>query len=177
MQDHELLMQLRTEETRESAFSTLVSTYQSKVYNIVRKMVIDHEDTNDIVQETFVKVWHKVAEFKGESQLYTWIYRVATNEALQFLRKRKRRMLFWSDNSDLENYLADDVALNGDEIQLKLQKAILKLPDRQRLVFNLKYFEELKYEEISEILNTSVGSLKANYHHAVKKIEKFINED
>lgn len=177
MQDDELLMQLRIEETRESAFSILVKTYQMKVYNIVRKMVIDHDDTNDIVQETFVKVWHKVADFKGESQLYTWIYRIATNEALQFLRKRKRRMLFWSDNSDLESHLAEDPALNGDEIQFKLQKAILKLPDRQRLVFNLKYFEELRYEEISVILDTSVGSLKASYHHAVKKIEKLINED
>jgi len=139
-------------------------------------MVINHDDANDVVQDTFIKVWKNLKGFRSDSNLYTWIYRIATNEALTFLQKKKRKYLFVSIdyNSKLAKNLADDNFYNGDEIQLRLQKALLKLPDKQRLVFNMKYYDEMKYDEISNILGTSVGALKASYHLAVKKIEKFI---
>ncbi len=142
-------------------------------------MVLDHESSDDIAQETFVKVWSNLDKFKGDSKLYTWIYRIATNEALTHLRKKKRR--FFLPIGDVENELVSvleaDMYYSGDEIQLKLQKALLKLPEKQRLVFNMKYFEEMKFKDIAEVMEVSVGSLKAQYHHAVKKIEKFIKED
>jgi RNA polymerase sigma-70 factor (ECF subfamily) len=142
-------------------------------------MVLDHESSDDIAQETFVKVWSNLDKFKGDSKLYTWIYRIATNEALTHLRKKKRR--FFLPIGDVENELVSvletDIYYSGDEIQLKLQKALLKLPEKQRLVFNMKYFEEMKFKDIAEVMEVSVGSLKAQYHHAVKKIEKFIKED
>jgi len=153
--------------------------YQEKVYWVIRRMVIDHESSDDIAQETFVKVWKNLDKFKGESKLYTWIYRIATNEALTHLRKKKRR--FFLPIGDLENELIStleaDTYYNGDEIQLKLQRAILTLPEKQRLVFNMKYFEELKFREIAEVLEVTIGNLKAQYHHAVKKIEKYLKED
>ncbi len=139
-------------------------------------MVIDHDDTDDLVQDVFIKVWKHVGNFREDAQLYTWIYRIATNECLNFLRKKKNK--FFLPIHDVQNELSEKLDsshyIDGDEIQLKLQKALLKLPDKQRLVFNMKYFDEMKYEEISEITNTTVGSLKANYHHAVKKIEAFL---
>ncbi len=142
-------------------------------------MVIDHDDADDLVQETFVKVWKNLGSFREDAQLYTWIYRIATNECLNFLRKKKNK--FFLPIHDVQHELTQKLEggnhIDGDEIQLKLQKALLKLPDKQRLVFNMKYFEEMKYEEISEITDTSVGSLKANYHHAVKKIEEFLKQD
>ena len=153
--------------------------YQEKVYWVIRRMVLDHESSDDIAQETFVKVWSNLDKFKGDSKLYTWIYRIATNEALTHLRKKKRR--FFLPIGDVENELVSvletDIYYSGDEIQLKLQKALLKLPEKQRLVFNMKYFEEMKFKDIAEVMEVSVGSLKAQYHHAVKKIEKFIKED
>ena len=142
-------------------------------------MVIDHDAADDAAQETFVKVWKNIESFKGDSKLYTWIYRIATNEALNHLRKKKRR--FFIPIGDIEHELSSsldtDIYYSGDEIQLKLQKALLKLPEKQRLVFNMKYFEEMKFKDIAEVIDVSVGSLKAQYHHAVKKIEKFIKED
>jgi len=142
-------------------------------------MVIDHDDSDDLVQETFVKVWNNLDSFRQDSQLYTWIYRIATNECLNFLRKKKNK--FFLPIHDVQNELTHKLEsgnhLDGDEIQLKLQKALLTLPNKQRLVFNMKYFDDMKYKEISEITDTSVGSLKANYHHAVKKIELFLKED
>ena len=153
--------------------------YQEKVYWVIRRMVLDHESSDDIAQETFVKVWSNLDKFKGDSKLYTWIYRIATNEALAHLRKKKRR--FFLPIGDVENELVSvletDIYYSGDEIQLKLQKALLKLPKKQRLVFNMKYFEEMKFKDIAEVMEVSVGSLKAQYHHAVKKIEKFLKED
>lgn len=141
-------------------------------------MVISHDDADDIVQEVFVKVWNNLDTFKGESSLFTWIYRIATNECLQFLRKRRNQSWFRADiTEEMENALVSETHLDADEVQLKLQKAILKLPDKQRLVFNLKYFEDLSYEEIADITDTSVGSLKASYHHATKKIEEFLASD
>lgn len=140
-------------------------------------MVIDHDDANDLVQEVFIKVWKNIEKFREDAKLYTWIYKIATNECLTFLTKKKKR--FFLPLVDVENELSAKIDTNasitGDEIQLKLHKALLKLPDKQRIVFNMKYFDEMKYDEIAEITNTSVGALKASYHHAVKKIEEIIN--
>ena len=142
-------------------------------------MVIDHDDADDLVQDIFVKVWKNLGSFREDSKLYTWIYRIATNECLTFLKKKKRK--FFVPINDVASELSDKLdagdQISGDEIQLKLQKALLKLPDKQRMVFNMKYFDEMKFQEISDITNTSVGALKASYHHAVKKIEEFINDD
>lgn len=156
----------------------LVRTYQQRVYWLVRKMVIDHDDSDDITQEVFIKIHKAIDNFREDSQLYTWIYRIATNECLSFLNKKKRR--FFLPIEDVSGELSSriDTApdITGDEIQKKLQKAILTLPDKQRLVFNMKYFEDLPYEDIAEITNTSVGALKASFHHAVKKIEDYLSE-
>ncbi|TDB64618.1 RNA polymerase sigma factor [Arundinibacter roseus] len=176
MSDEELLILYRNLDTRRNAFNQLVRTYQQKVYWMVRKIVIDHDDANDITQEVFIKAWSGLENFRGDSRLYTWLFRVAHNESVNFLKKKRRR--FFVPIHDVEGELADklesDPLMGGDEIQLKLQKALLKLPEKQRLVFNLKYFEELPYEEIAEITGTSVGALKASYHWATKKIEDFL---
>lgn len=142
-------------------------------------MVIDHDDANDLTQDIFVKVWSNLTKFRGDSSLFTWVYRIATNECLNFLQKKKRRfMLPIADVSkELESKIDSGDMITGDEIQIKLQKALIKLPDKQRVVFNMKYFDEMKFDEISEITGTSVGALKASYHHAVKKIELFLSED
>lgn len=142
-------------------------------------MVIDHDDANDVTQEVFIKVWKNLDNFRAESQLYTWVYRIATNECLNFLSKKKRKnLLSWSSaEKELGEKIDDTIHMEGSHVQMVLQKALLKLPDKQRLVFNMKYFDEMKYEDISEITGTSVGALKASYHHAVKKIEEFINVD
>ncbi len=142
-------------------------------------MVIDHDDADDLVQEVFVKVWKNIDDFREDAQLFTWVYRIATNECLNFLRKKKNRFFIpiHDVQHELSRKLDSSSYVDGDEIQIKLQKALLKLPDKQRLVFNMKYFDELKYEEIAEITETSVGSLKASYHHAVKKIEESLKSD
>lgn len=156
----------------------LVRAYQQRVYWLVRKMVIDHDDSDDITQEVFIKIHKAIDNFREDSQLYTWIYRIATNECLSFLNKKKRRFFLPIEDVSKELSSRIDTApdITGDEIQKKLQKAILTLPDKQRLVFNMKYFEDLPYEDISEITNTSVGALKASFHHAVKKIEEYLSE-
>lgn len=172
-----LLDRLRDPATRREAFPVLVKEYQRRVYGIVRKMVIDHDDADDIVQEVFVKVWHNIEKFKGESGLFTWVYRIATNESLQFLRKRKNIISFAEDVSEsIDRQFGSADGPGGEEIEKKLQKAILQLPDKQRLVFNLKYYDELSYEEIAEITETSVGALKASYHHATTKIEEYLQQ-
>ncbi|MDG1517779.1 MAG: RNA polymerase sigma factor [Flavobacteriales bacterium] len=177
--DEDIIDKIKDNKTVDYGFNLLMEKYQEKVYWVIRRMVIDHESSDDIAQETFVKVWKNLDKFKGESKLYTWIYRIATNEALTHLRKKKRR--FFLSIGDIENELMStleaDIYYSGDVIQLKLQKAILTLPEKQRLVFNMKYFEELKFREIAEVLEVTVGSLKAQYHHAVKKIEKYLKED
>ena len=179
MEDKELLEQFKNPTSKNFAFNQLVRKYQEKIYWITRKMVIDHDDANDLTQNVFIKVWKKLDSFKGTSQLYTWIYRIATNECLTFLKKKRRR--FFVSVTDVENELSNKIDtshhIDGDEIALKLEKAILTLPDKQRLVFNMKYFEELKYQQITEITGTSIGSLKASYHHAVKKIEEILSHD
>jgi len=156
----------------------LVRTYQKRVYWHARKMVIDHDDADDVTQEVFIKIHKSIAGFREDAQLFTWIYRIATNECLTFLQRKKRR--FFLPIGDVEGELSSKLDnsphVSGDEIQLQLQKALLKLPDKQRLVFNMKYYDDMPYEEISKITNTSVGALKASYHHAVKKIENFLSE-
>lgn len=172
-----LLEKLRDPRGRREVFPLVVKEYQRRVYSIVRKMVIDHDDADDIVQEVFVKVWHNIEKFKGDSGLFTWIYRIATNESLQFLRKRKNNVALEDDLSEcFANQLSSVDSLDGEEIELRLQKAILQLPDKQRLVFNMRYYEELSYEEIADITETSVGALKASYHHAATKIEEYLNQ-
>jgi RNA polymerase sigma-70 factor (ECF subfamily) len=150
--------------------------YQKRVYMHIRRLLIDHDDTDDVLQNTFIKVWKNLEGFNRDSQLFTWIYRIATNESITFLNKKKRRFFIPIINVEHEliSKLESDVNFSGDKIQLKLQKAILTLPEKQRVVFNMKYYDELKYEEIAEITGTSVGALKASYHHAVKKIEDYV---
>ena len=179
LEDHELVEKLAGEDTRNFAFNQLVRKYQERIYWHVRKMVLDHDDTDDVVQEVFIKVWNNLHRFRQDSRLYTWIYRIATNECLNFLKKKKRvSLMSLTDYQDvLVSKLDMSIQIDGDAVEIKLQKALLTLPDKQRLVFNMKYFDDMKYEEIAEITGTSVGSLKASYHHAVKKIEKFINQN
>jgi RNA polymerase sigma-70 factor (ECF subfamily) len=179
LEDKELLQKIRNPETRNYGFNMLVRAYQQRVYWLVRKMVIDHDDADDLTQEIFIKVHKSIDQFREDSQLFTWIYRIATNECLSYLtRKKKRFFIPIEDMSEILTSKLDSSAhVGGDEIQKKLQKAILTLPDKQRLVFNLKYFEEMPYEEMAGITKTSVGALKASFHHAVKKIEDFLSAD
>lgn len=174
--DQKILELCRKAESSNYGFNLLVQKYQEKVYLHIRRLVINHSDADDVVQDTFIKVWKNLEKFRSESNLFTWIYRIATNEAMSFLQKKKRKYLFTTIdfNTKLSKNLEDDSYFTGDEIQLKLQNALLTLPDKQRLVFNMKYYDELKYEEMSEITGTSTGALKASYHIAVKKIEKYI---
>jgi RNA polymerase sigma-70 factor (ECF subfamily) len=173
IEDATLITQFQNETTRTQAFEALVRKYQRRLYGHIRHMVISHADTDDLLQEVFVKVWQHLANFRGEAQLQTWLYRIATNECLSFLRKKRLR--FWHPlQEQLTEALESGVYIEGDKVQLALQRALLTLPDKQRLVFNMRYFEELPYEQMSEILGTSVGALKASYHLAVKKIEKHL---
>lgn len=178
-QDAELLSMFKTREGKEQAFNILVTTYQEKIYHTVRRLVIIHEDADDIVQNTFIKVWKNIDQFREDSRLYTWVYRIAINEALSFLKSKKIRSLFFMDSYEvkLAQSLTDDNFFHGDEVQRKLQTAILRLPEKQRAVFNMRYFDELSYDEMSEISGTSVGALKASYHIAAKKITEFITSD
>jgi RNA polymerase sigma factor (sigma-70 family) len=177
LEDKDLLLKIRDPETRNYGFNMLVRLYQQRVYWHVRKMVIDHDDADDLTQEVFIKVHKAIDGFREDSQLFTWIYRIATNECLTFLNRKKRRFFLPLEDigPELSNKIDTASDIGGDEIQKKLQKALLKLPDKQRLVFNMKYFEDMGYEEMSEITQTSVGALKASYHHAVKKIEDFLS--
>ncbi|CAA9250404.1 MAG: RNA polymerase ECF-type sigma factor [uncultured Adhaeribacter sp.] len=176
MEDSEILQKFLQPETRNVAFNQLIRKYQQRVYWHIRKMVIDHDDADDLTQEVFIKVWNKLADFRQDAQLYTWLYRIATNECLNFLKSKKRKFFLPLHDltEELSQKIDENAGPNGDEIQLNLQKALLRLPDKQRLVFNMRYYDELKYEEISEILGTSVGALKASYHMAVKKLKIFL---
>lgn len=177
--DSDLLEMFRVETSRNHAFQMLMLKYQKRVYWQVRRIIIDHDDANDVVQNVFVKVWKNLGTFKEASSLYTWMYRIATNESLTFLKQKRANMYvpFDSVSRSLSRKLEDDNYFSGDAIQKKLQKAILTLPDKQRIVFNMKYFDNIKYEQMSEMLDTSVGALKASYHHAVKKIEAFLKNN
>lgn len=174
--DQEILRLSQDERSREAGFRLLMKTYQRRLYWHLRKMLIDHDDTDDVLQQTWIKVWNALPAFRGDAALYTWLYRIASNNALTFLNK-KRKVLFIPIHNitpELEQKVAQNSTLSADAIERKLQLAILKLPDKQRLVFNMKYFEDITYEDMSEILGTSVGALKASYHHAVKKLEKYL---
>lgn len=174
-EDHNLIEQLRTTEKRDQAFYTLVNQYKERLYWHIRKIVISHEDTDDVLQNTFIKAWKGLENFREESSLFTWLFRIATNESLTFMTSAKKRNFVALNEAGnfLEKKLLTDPYFEGDQLQLKLQQAILQLPDKQRIVFNMRYFDELKYEDMAEILDTSVGALKASYHHAAKKIEDF----
>jgi RNA polymerase sigma-70 factor (ECF subfamily) len=174
--DEELLSKFSDENTRSYAFNLLMRKYQQRIYWHIRRIVIDHEDANDVVQNVFIKVWKSLEQFRQDSQLYTWLYRIATNESITFLKQKKRKYFIpiGDVEHELSNQLTNDVYFSGERIQLKLQQAVLKLPTQQRIIFNMKYFDRMKYEEISAVLDLTVGALKASYHHAVKKIEKYI---
>lgn len=177
MQDEKVFIaQLLNPKTQQVAFRELLQLYQKPLYNHIRNIVLNHDDTDDVLQNTFLKIFQNLSKFKGESKLFSWIYRIATNEALTFLQQKARKTGISNEEVQQKaiNKLESDVFFDGDEIQLKLQKAIALLPEKQQLVFKMKYFEELKYEEISEIVDTSVGALKASYHLAVKKIEEYL---
>ncbi len=179
MDDVELLAKIRNPETRSYGFNMLVRTYQQKIYWLVRKMVIDHDDADDVTQEVFIKVHKAIDTFREDAQLYTWLYRIATNECLSFIKRKRRR--FFLPLADVAGEMTERIeayeVAPGDEIQKKLQKALLTLPDKQRLVFNLKYYEDMSYGQMALVTGTSEGALKASYHHAVKKIEDFLKND
>ncbi|MCE5332495.1 MAG: sigma-70 family RNA polymerase sigma factor [Bacteroidales bacterium] len=175
----ELLLQLNNSHKRADAFSGIVRSYQERLYWHIRKMVLSHDDANDVLQNTFMKAWNGLDGFRGDSQISTWLYKIATNETLTFLMNKRARNLTSMDDEEmvlLQN-LQSDTYFNGNEVEMKLQKAILTLPEKQRLVFNMKYFDDITYEEMEAILGTTVGALKASYHHAVKKIEKFFENE
>jgi RNA polymerase sigma-70 factor (ECF subfamily) len=179
LKEKELIADLKTDGKKDMAFHILVKTYQEKLYWHIRRIVVSHDDADDILQNVFIKVWKNVESFREDSSLYTWLYRIATNESLSFLHKSRRQSFFSLDDqtSQIMEEPLTDKYFDGDELQTKLQAAVLRLPDKQKIVFNMKYFEEMKYEEMAEILKTSVGALKASYHHAVKKIEEFLGNE
>lgn len=176
-QENDLLARLADEKFRRKAFEDLVNAFSESLYWQIRKMVLNHDDANDVLQNTLIKVWGNIDQFRGESRLSTWLFRIAINETYTFLNKeRQRNVMSMTDLEDvMVQRLQSDPYFSGDEATVLLQKAILSLPDKQRLVFNMKYYDDLKYEEMSEVLGTSVGALKASYHHAVKKIEAFLH--
>jgi RNA polymerase sigma factor (sigma-70 family) len=176
--DHELIRQIKSGNQAGKAFESLVSRYQKMVYFHIRRMIIDHDDTNDVVQITFIKAWKGLENFREDARFYTWIYRIATNEALTFLKQKKRRSLIPMDDVEhqLAGQLEHDPLISSNSLQLKLHQAILTLPEKQRLVFHMRYFDEIKYEDMSQILDTSVGALKASYHHAVNKIKSYFDK-
>ncbi|MFL9481482.1 RNA polymerase sigma factor [Chitinophagaceae bacterium LWZ2-11] len=174
--DKELLHQFRQPATKEQAFTAIIKKYQEKLYWHIRRMVIEHEDANDVLQNMFIKVWNALDNFREDSQLYTWMYRIATNECLTFLEQQKKRSVvsFTDVEEGLSNKIRAEENFDANKLEWQLQLAIQELPEKQRMVFNLRYYDEMPYEEMSRILDTSEGALKASYHHAAKKIEDFI---
>ena len=176
--ENQFINALKNSDTQEIAFNKLLSDYKERLYWHVRKIVIDHDDANDVLQNTFIKVFDNINSFKQNSSIYTWMFRIATNESLNYINKKAKKIGISNEEwiAEKSDKLESDPYFEGDEVELKLQKAISKLPEKHRIVFNMRYFEEMKYEKISEILGTSEGGLKASYHHAVKKIKTYINE-
>ncbi len=174
--DAELLIQFRIPETKEKAYTSVIKKYQERLYWHIRRMVVDHDDANDVLQNVFIRVWNGLENFREDAQLYTWLYRIATNESLTFLEgQKKRSAVSLSDvESGLSNKIKADSHFDANKLEWKLQLAIQQLPEKQRLVFNLRYYDEMPYEEMSRVLETSEGALKASYHHAAKKIEEYI---
>ncbi len=177
--ENEFIATLLDPKTQNKAFEQLLLRYQKPIYNHIRSIVLNHDDADDVVQNTFLKIYQNLHAFKGESKLFSWMYRIATNEALSLLQKKAKQNNVNSEaiQNKYLNALEADSYFEGDAIQLKLQKAIATLPEKQQLVFKMKYFQDINYEELSEILLTSVGALKASYHHAVKKIEEYLNQN
>ena len=178
-EEKDFIQALLNPKTQEVAFQKLLRDYQRPLYHHIRNIVLNHDDADDVMQNTFIKVFRYLKDFKGDSKLFSWMYRIATNEAITFINQKAKRNGTTSEalQSRIVDNLKADVYFDGNEIQLKLQKAVALLPEKQQLVFKMKYYEELKYEEMSEILGTSVGALKASYHHAVKKIEDFVKSN
>jgi RNA polymerase sigma factor (sigma-70 family) len=174
--DKELLSLFREPATKELGFTRIIKKYQEKLYWHVRRMVVDHEDANDVLQNMFIKVWNGLENFREDSQLYTWLYRIATNESLTFIEQQKKRtsVSLSDDDTGLSQKLKADQNFDASKIEWKLQLGIQQLPEKQRIVFNLRYYDEMPYEQMSRVLETSEGALKASYHHAVKKIEQFM---
>lgn len=174
--DSELLTLFRNPSTRESAFTSIIKKYQERLYWHVRRMVVEHEDANDVLQNVFIKVWKGLENFREDAQLYTWLYRIATNECLTWIEQQKKRtsVSFDEVESNLENKIKADKDFDANKLEWKLQLAIQQLPEKQRVVFSLRYYDEMPYEEMSRVLETSEGALKASYHHAVKKVEDYI---
>ena len=174
-----ILSKFNDERTREEAFNLLIKKYQQKVYWQVRRIIINHDDADDVIQEVFIKVWKNLGSFRQDAQLFTWLYRIATNESLTFLKKKQAKNNVSLDDLTVEmsERLNTDPYFSGSEIEKKLQQALLGLPEKQRLVFNMRYYDDLKFQEISDILGTSVGALKASYHLAAKKIELYIKSN
>lgn len=175
-EDKEWVQQFRQPDTKEKAYTAIIKKYQEKLYWHIRRMVVDHEDANDVLQNVFIKVWKGLQNFREDSQLYTWLYRIATNESLSFLEQQKRRstVSFGEVEEGLSNKVKADANFDATKLEWRLQVAIQQLPEKQRVVFNLRYYDEMPYEEMSRVLETSEGALKASYHHAAKKIEEFI---
>ena len=176
--EEEILKQLRNPDTQQQSFARVVEEYSERLYWQIRKMVYSHEDANDILQDVFIKAWLNIENFRGDAKLSTWLYKIAINESITFINRSKAKMNLSIDDDDsfLINQLEGDEYFDGDNAQLILQKAVVSLPEKQRLVFQMKYFDEMKYDDISAILGTSVGALKASFHHAVKKVEAFIKK-
>ena len=176
--EEDILELVRNPDTQSEGFAHIVDEYSERLYWQIRKMVYSHDDANDILQDVFIKAWLNIDKFRGDAKLSTWLYKIAINESITFINKSKAKLNLSIDDDDsfLVNKLEGDKYFDGDRAQLLLQKAVVTLPEKQRLVFQLKYFNELKYDEMSDILGTSVGALKASYHHAVKKVEKFLKE-
>jgi RNA polymerase sigma-70 factor (ECF subfamily) len=174
--DTELLLLFRDPATKERAYTALIRKYQEKLYWHIRRMVVDHDDANDVLQNVFIRVWKGLENFREDSQLYTWLYRIATNECLTFLEQQKRKSVVPLDDVEagLSNKVRADQHFDANKLEWKLQLAIQQLPEKQRVVFSLRYYDEMPYEEMSRVLETSEGALKASYHHAVKKIEEYI---
>ncbi len=177
-EDNEIILLIRKESTRDSGFRKLVNIYKRDIYWLIRRLVLDHHDADDLTQEVFIKIWKNLDNFRGDSGLFTWIYRIATNEALGFLKTRNRRKILArlqpADQDDQITY--NDAFYRAAPSQQRFQESLLRLPDKQRTVFLMRYYDEIPYEEMSAILKTSVGALKASYHHAVKKIQKYMTE-
>ncbi|MCD6011000.1 MAG: sigma-70 family polymerase sigma factor [Flavipsychrobacter sp.] len=178
MDDHMLVASFRNEKLKEASFTQLVRKYQERLYWHIRRMVVTHDDTNDILQNVFIKVWKNLGDFREESNLYTWLYRIGTNEALSWMEQQKRRSSVSIDDTEVfTGKLTSEKDFDSNKIEWRLQQAIQSLPEKQKVVFNLRYYDEMPYEDMANVLGTSVGALKASYHHAVKKVEAFLKEN
>lgn len=174
-----IILKLQEPDQQREAFEWIVNTYKEQLYYQIRRMVLSHEDADDLLQNTFIKAWNNLEYFRGEAKLSTWLYRIALNECLNFLNKQRaqKHLSIEESEANLLNQLESDPYFDGDQTQLLFEKAIQTLPEKQRIIFHLKYFQDMKYNEISEIMGTSIGALKASYHHAVKKIEEFFKQN